>query len=121
MLLESGPEAGGLARSREFHPGFRAPVAHSVTHFPEKIFKDLGLAGHGLALQSEAMPLTGLSPDGNHVRIEGATLTGTGDPDLQAWPEYLRLMEKYTLVIYRWVKRPSMFLLRFQLCIYQCM
>jgi len=99
LLLESGPEAGGLARSREFHAGFRAPVAHSVNHFPEKIFKDLGLDRHGLELQSEAMPLTGLSTDGKHVRIEGATLTGAGDQDLQAWPEYLRLMQKFAAAL----------------------
>jgi len=35
---------GGLAASRKFHPGFHASIAHSFSHFSEKIAADLKLA-----------------------------------------------------------------------------
>ena len=39
LVLESTDLAGGLAASREFHAGFKASVAHSVNHFPQKIIR----------------------------------------------------------------------------------
>ena len=51
LVLESSDTLGGLAASREFHPGFRTSVAHSVNHFPPKIVKDLDLESFGFGIQ----------------------------------------------------------------------
>ena len=63
LVLESADRPGGLAASREFHPGFRVPVAHCVSHFPRKIAVDLDLKAHGFGTSTEVMPTVGLSPD----------------------------------------------------------
>jgi phytoene dehydrogenase-like protein len=47
LILEASNAPGGLGASREFHPGFHASVAHSVSHFSQKIASDLKLASHG--------------------------------------------------------------------------
>ena len=41
LVLEASTVPGGLAADREFHPGFRTPIAHSVSHFAQKIADDL--------------------------------------------------------------------------------
>jgi len=33
LVLEAAETLGGLARTREFYPGFRVSVAHSLSHF----------------------------------------------------------------------------------------
>jgi phytoene dehydrogenase-like protein len=94
-LLESSESVGGLAASREFAPGFRTPVAHSVNHFRESVAKELGLASHGLVTASGAHPMIGLSADGNHVQLDGDKLQGVGDADRDAYDGYRKLMQRF--------------------------
>ena len=63
LVLEAADAPGGLAASREFHPGFHASVAHSVSHFSQKIARDLKLASHGFETISNTLPTVGLSAD----------------------------------------------------------
>ncbi|MGI9264073.1 MAG: FAD-dependent oxidoreductase, partial [Gammaproteobacteria bacterium] len=42
LVLEASEAPGGLGAGREFHPGFQASVAHSVSHFPDKVATELG-------------------------------------------------------------------------------
>jgi phytoene dehydrogenase-like protein len=95
LVLESSDRPGGLAATREFHPGFRASVAHSVNHFPRKIVKDLGLDAHGLGASKEPLPTVGLSPDGNHVVLSQNKLTGVGENDTKAYQQLSSLMQRF--------------------------
>lgn len=95
LVLESSDTAGGLAASREFYPGFKASVAHSVNHFPGKIIKDLDLESHGLKTSGKPPPITGLDPDGNHVVVDNDTVTGVDDADVSAYGRYLGMMQRF--------------------------
>ncbi|MEM8564654.1 MAG: FAD-dependent oxidoreductase, partial [Pseudomonadota bacterium] len=37
LVLEAAEQPGGFASTREFHPGFHASVAHSLSHFSKKV------------------------------------------------------------------------------------
>lgn len=93
LVVEASDHAGGLAATREFHPGFRTSIAHHVGHFSGKVASDLGLAGHGYERRSDRR--VGLSPDGAHVIADGGTLVGAGDHDGLAYGEYDRLLTAF--------------------------
>jgi phytoene dehydrogenase-like protein len=95
LVLESSDSVGGLAASREFHPGFKASVAHSVNHFPQKITRDLNLESHGFSISTEPLTTVGLSPDGNHVVLQEGTVNGVGESDINSYREYCRLMQRF--------------------------
>ena len=95
LVLESSDTPGGLAACHEFHPGFRAPVAHSVNHFPKKIARGLDLESHGFGTSTRPPSLVGLSPDGNHVVLKGDSLTGVGEKDAGSYREYIQSMRRF--------------------------
>ena len=95
LLLESSDRLGGLAASREFHPGFRTSVAHSIYHFPQKIVKDLDLESFGFVASSQRLPTIGLSKDGNHVVVHKDTVSGVGESDINAYQHLSRLMQRF--------------------------
>jgi len=70
LILEAADAPGGLAADREFHPGFRTSVAHSVSHFSQKVADDLQLASVGFEASSSLLPTVGLSPDLEHVVLQ---------------------------------------------------
>ena len=108
LVLEAAHASGGLAATREFHPGFRVAAAHSVNHFASKIAADLdpSLKGRpiGLGVRSEpvfvvddgtvgAMPATVnlIEPMGDATLVffdyGGANrLVAKVDPDLAVSP-----------------------------------
>jgi len=95
LVLESADSPGGLAASREFHPGFRTSIAHSVNHFPAKIIKDLELESFGFGDSTDTVPTTGLSLDGNHVVLQNDTLSGVSDSEINSFQQYSRLMQRF--------------------------
>jgi len=95
LVLESAEMPGGLAASREFHAGFRAPVAHSVNHFSQKIARDLSLETHGFKVFDDPLPMVGLSPDGNHVVLHEDSVGGVGAKDAESYKDYSRLMQRF--------------------------
>lgn len=95
LVLESADVIGGLAGSREFHPGFSAPVAHSVNHFPRKIAGDLDLAKHGFGSPAQQPALTGLAADGNHVIVQNDTVSGTNQADADAYRAFAAQMQRF--------------------------
>jgi phytoene dehydrogenase-like protein len=95
VVLESSDTPGGLAASREFYPGFRTSVAHSINHFPEKIVRDLGLKSFGFGVSTEPLVIVGLSPDGNHVVLQNETLSGVGESDIKAYQQFSHLMQRF--------------------------
>ena len=95
LVLEASNTTGGLAASREFHPGFKTSVAHSINHFPKKIVQDLNLKSFGFGSATEPSSLTGLSPDGNHVVLQEEKLTGVGEDDIEAYQQLSRQMQRF--------------------------
>lgn len=95
LVLESSDEPGGLAASREFHPGFKISVAHSIHHFPQKIVRDLDLTSFGFGGDAEQRPTTGLSPDGNHVTLLKDKVLGVGESDTKAYGQLSDLMQRF--------------------------
>ena len=94
LLLEATGTLGGLASSREFHPGFCATVAHSLQHFPEEILAELRLQEHGFAGIGEELPTVGLDTDGKHVVVKSNSVTGVSQEDIAQYATYRRLLEK---------------------------
>ncbi len=95
LVLESGDEPGGLAASHEFHAGFKAPIAHSVNHFPRKIARDLALGAHGFKGSTEPQRTVGLSPHGKHVVLHKDAVDGVGANDADAYREFSRLLRRF--------------------------
>jgi len=99
LVLEASDSAGGLGRSREFHPGFHASVAHSVSHFSEKVSSDLELASHGFDATVKPLPTIGLSFDNDHIVVREGSLSGTSNDDAGAYKDYTRLMHRLADVL----------------------
>jgi phytoene dehydrogenase-like protein len=95
LVLEAADTVGGLAANHEFHPGFRAPVAHTVNHFPRKIAADLDLAKHGFGTSTERMPLVGLGPEGNHVTVFEGSVSGADSGDAGAYRKFSTQMQRF--------------------------
>lgn len=94
LVLEASDKAGGLAASRDFHPGYTASVAHSISHFSEQIIHDLALESHGFVSSAAQLSLIGLSDSQQPVVIHKADVSGVGDDDAGAYVDYLRLLRK---------------------------
>ncbi|ARN72673.1 phytoene desaturase family protein [Oceanicoccus sagamiensis] len=95
LVLEASGQLGGLAASREFHPGFKASVAHSVSHFSAKVAQDLNLASHGFDVAAKPMPTIGLNSTGDHVVIKGHQVTGVSAKDAQQFGDYRRFIQRF--------------------------
>lgn len=99
LVLEASDTPGGLAASREFHPGFHATVAHSVSHFSKKIAKDLKLASHGFETTQTSLPTIGLGLHNDNVVVQGGSLSGTSSDDAAAYQDYSKLMHRLADVL----------------------
>ena len=95
LILEAADAPGGLAADREFHPGFRTSVAHSVSHFSQKVADDLQLASVGFEASSSLLPTVGLSPDLEHVVLQDGAVGGTSAEDSANYQEYARIMRRF--------------------------
>ena len=99
LVLEASGGPGGLAASREFHPGFQTSIAQSVSHFSLKVASDLELGLHGFVASSESMPTIGLSSGKEHVIVHKGSVNGTSDDDAGAYKDYTRLMHRFADVL----------------------
>ncbi len=95
LVLEAADRVGGLAASREFHPGFQASVAHSLSHFSTKVASDLKLAAYGYAATSDTLATIGLSADKEHVVVHAGSLDGVSAADADAYKEFERLTQRF--------------------------
>jgi len=95
LVLEASDTAGGLGASREFHPGFHASVAHSISHFSRKIANDLKLPSHGFKAKADSLATIGLSANNKHVVVHKGSVSGTGSDDADAYQDYSRLMHRF--------------------------
>ena len=95
LVLEAGQAPGGLAASREFHPGFQASIAHTVSHFSAKVARELGLQKHGFEHSSPNLKTIGLDRDGNPVALDGAALSSTTTAEAEAFASYRARMLRF--------------------------
>jgi phytoene dehydrogenase-like protein len=95
LVLEANDQMGGLSAEREFHPGFKATVAHTVSHFSAEIVKGLELQKHGLAITSEPLSTVGLDQQGNHIYVDATGIKGTDEQDAISYQEYCRLLNRF--------------------------
>jgi phytoene dehydrogenase-like protein len=95
LVLEASDRLGGLAREREFHPGFRASVAHSFNGLSSELVRELELKRYGFQLGAEILSTTALDAGGHHVVIAGESVTGVSDSDRAAYPEYRRQLQVF--------------------------
>ncbi len=95
LVLEAADTPGGLAANREFHPGFRTSVAHTVNHFSQKVADDLNLASVGFETTSNLLPTIGLSADQEHVVLHQDSVSGTSADDSASYQNYVRLMQRF--------------------------
>lgn len=94
LILEAAAALGGLAATREFHPGFSASVAHSTSQFSAKIAQDLELSRFGYDGAGEPLLTIGLSLDGEHVEVGAAGIEGVPEIDVRKYRDYRKLMLK---------------------------
>lgn len=95
LVLEASDSPGGLAMGREFHPGFHVSVAHSLSHFSQKIVGDLNLLSHGFETPPRLLPTIGLSTNEQHVVVHQGSLDGASNADADAYQDYCRLMHRF--------------------------
>jgi phytoene dehydrogenase-like protein len=96
LVLEASGVAGGLASVNEFHPGFKTTVAHTVSHFSQKVARDLDLKRYGFTSKSATiLPTVGLSDNGNHVVVQDNKLNGVSSQDAQAYKNYVEFMRRF--------------------------
>ena len=95
LVLEAGQAPGGLAAGREFHPGFQAAVAHTLSHFSAKVARDLDLQKHGFEHSSRNLKTIGLHRDGDHVVLDGAALTSSAAADAEVFTGYRQRMTRF--------------------------
>jgi phytoene dehydrogenase-like protein len=94
LVLEAANTVGGMTVAHEFHPGYRAPTAHSVGHFAEPVAAALDLERHGLCW-AEPKPLIGMGDGGAPRIIKDGVLYGGSDADTSAWPAFHERLEAF--------------------------
>mgnify|MGYP003795973825 CR=1 FL=1 len=95
LVLEAADCLGGFAASREFHPGFKASVAHTISHFSDKVAEELDLAIHGFSLPAAPMDTVGLNAQGEHVILSGNTAVGVSSDDAASYRDYLKDLQRF--------------------------
>jgi phytoene dehydrogenase-like protein len=99
LVLEAADKPGGLGADREFHPGFRCSVAHTIGHFPKKIAADLNLQSHGFEAKSKSLPLIGLCVNEGNVYLRDGLVSGVGVADTVAFQKYTRLLHRLAVAL----------------------
>ncbi|MEH6605954.1 MAG: NAD(P)/FAD-dependent oxidoreductase [Pseudomonadales bacterium] len=95
LVLEASDVAGGLAATREFHPGFKASVAHTISQFSGKIAAELNLASHGFTPSAGPMQTIGMNLDGEHVVLDGGQVSGVSAEDAASYRDYRQMMQPF--------------------------
>lgn len=96
LVLEAAEQPGGLAASREFHPGFHASVAHTEYQFAPAVARELDLARHGYRGDTAALATVGLGVDGHHVTLTADAVQGVGDTDRASYQRYREALETFS-------------------------
>ncbi|MEX0824356.1 MAG: NAD(P)/FAD-dependent oxidoreductase [Woeseia sp.] len=95
LVLEAADGPGGLAAQRALGNGFRVPIAHTASHFPGKISRDLELARHGCQPAMTLLATIGLDRHQDHVTVRGNTVSGVGAADEAACDKLSKLLDRF--------------------------
>ncbi len=95
LVLEAAENAGGMGASHEFHPGFRASIAHTLSHFSARVASDLKLASHGFTAASEPLSTVGLRTSGEHVFLHDDLVSGVSEDDAKTYRDYRQQMGRF--------------------------
>ncbi len=104
LVLESAPQAGGAAVTREFAPGFRvSAVAHLLHLLDPGVERELGLVRHGLAYAKTGLRTVALSPDQPSLVLSDGEVQGgeVAAADRTALRAHAARMRKFARVIAR--------------------
>ena len=97
LVVDGRAEPGGCASTREFSPGFRvSDCAQWLSQFDESIVKDLKLSDAGLSIGKPKATIS-LQADGNHLTIDGDTITGAGvnSADQTAYRDFKAMVRSF--------------------------
>jgi phytoene dehydrogenase-like protein len=109
LLLEAQSQLGGLGATREFAPGFRASVAHTLPQLSKQLVRELELERHGFSLAADDLNTVAMGTSGDPIRIGSGGLLGASNADTESYLAYSRLMKKFAKAINPfWHKRPPM-------------
>jgi len=91
LLLESAERIGGMAGTREFHPGFRAALPHLLYQLHPAVSRALALDRHGFRLAADDLQTVALGPDGKPLPL-GDSRSAAGEA--AAVPEFRRRLAR---------------------------
>jgi phytoene dehydrogenase-like protein len=104
LVLEAAERLGGAAVTREFAPGFSVSAcAHLLHLMPPTLFRELGLAAHGLKLAAEKLPTVALAQDSHHLTLgpaESALLAERSGRDATALTEWRALLKRLSRALH---------------------
>ena len=93
LLLEANDRVGGAAVTREFADGYSVSAcAHLLYQLQPSVRKDLKLDPK---LVTSDMATIALGDDGEHVRVEGRSVTGVSDADAANYRAFHKRMTRF--------------------------
>jgi phytoene dehydrogenase-like protein len=106
-VLEAADRVGGGAAERELAAGFRVPgLAHLLSNVQPEVASELELAGFGLESACADVATLALSPDGDHVRLQGDRLEGSVSArDHAGYAELRHRMLRFAALLRPWLNR----------------
>ena len=96
VLVEAADTLGGLARDREFHPGFKASVAQTLYALPTPVIKALDLKQHGFTPSKDVITTTALSLSEPPITLAGTSILGACKADTAAFADYKRQLTNFS-------------------------
>lgn len=96
VLVEAADTLGGLARDREFHPGFKASIAQTLYALPTPVIKALDLKQHGFNPSKDVITTTALSLSEPPITLAGTSILGACKADTAAFADYKRQLTTFS-------------------------
>ena len=97
IVLEAADAVGGVARSYEFHPGFKvAGCAQTLSLLRPEIVSALRLTEHGLRYAVTDLPTVALTGGGSHLSLSDmSALSEISAADARTLPDFRRRIIRY--------------------------
>jgi phytoene dehydrogenase-like protein len=93
LVLEAKDQVGGAAITRSFADGYSVSAcAHLLYQLQPKVVKDLGLK---IQYAAKNMDTIALSSDGQHIRMNGNTVGGVSDEDVESFKGFCKRMRRF--------------------------
>ncbi len=103
LVLEAADQVGGAARTRRFADGFSVSAcAHLLYQVQPQVTGDLRV---NLPLAADGLSTIALSPEGRHVRMNGARVENVADGDRAAFRDFHRRMTRFADLLQKYLNR----------------